>query len=141
MLKIFCWAFILARILQLVNTDYNKIHFISLLIITEKSIDVSTSRFEHSFYVVFFNDLLLLFSSFLPTSYTFMNHASSFSPQEECQPCLPGYYCDAEGLAVPSGKCWEGFFCLEGTDRPDPPLRDSRGGPCPEGDAVADDCV
>lgn len=65
MLKIFCWAFILARILQLVNTDYNKIHFISLLIITEKSIDVSTSRFEHSFYVVF---LMIFYCFFLPFS-------------------------------------------------------------------------
>lgn len=53
--------------------------------------------------------------------------------QEECQPCLPGYYCAAEGLLAPSGRCREGFFCLEGADRPDPPSRDSRGGPCPEG--------
>lgn len=67
-----------------------------------------------------------------------MLHASCFLSQEECQPCLLGYYCDAEGLSVPSGPCWEGFFCLEGTDRPDPPLRDSRGGPCPEGDAVSE---
>lgn len=66
--------------------------------------------------------------------------ASRFLSQEECQPCLPGYYCDAEGLAAPSGPCWEGFFCLEAADRPDPLLRDSRGGPCPEGDAVAESC-
>lgn len=71
----------------------------------------------------------------------FMLHAACFLSQEECQPCLPGYYCDAEGLSGPSGPCWEGFFCLEGADRPDPPLRDSRGGPCPEGDAVADSCA
>lgn len=53
--------------------------------------------------------------------------------QEDCQPCLPGYYCDAAGLSAPSGKCREGFFCLEGADRPDPPLGDSSGGPCPKG--------
>lgn len=63
-----------------------------------------------------------------------MSLCSHFLSQEECEPCLPGYYCDTEGLLVPSGQCWEGFFCLEGADRPDPPLRDSRGGPCPEGD-------
>ncbi|XP_074535628.1 uncharacterized protein LOC141797844 [Halichoeres trimaculatus] len=34
---------------------------------------------------------------------------------------------------APSGECQGGFFCVEGADRPDPPLRDSRGGPCPKG--------
>ncbi|XP_024910938.1 signal peptide, CUB and EGF-like domain-containing protein 3 [Cynoglossus semilaevis] len=37
------------------------------------------------------------------------------------------------GLSEPSGKCWKGFFCLGGADRPDPPFRDSGGGPCPKG--------
>lgn len=60
-----------------------------------------------------------------------------FPSQEDCQPCLPGYYCDALGLSAPSGECWEGFFCLQGADRPDPPLRDSRGGPCPKGDQIS----
>ncbi|XP_030258688.1 zonadhesin isoform X7 [Sparus aurata] len=63
---------------------------------------------------------------------TFSNLTTLVS-QEDCQPCLPGYYCDAVGLSAPSGECWEGFFCLEGADRPDPPLRDRRGGPCPKG--------
>ncbi|KAM6987470.1 uncharacterized protein LKV04_010315 [Tautogolabrus adspersus] len=63
---------------------------------------------------------------------TFSNLTKLVS-QEDCQPCLPGYYCDIVGLSAPSGECWEGFFCLEGADRPDPPLRDSRGGPCPKG--------
>ncbi|XP_027136118.1 uncharacterized protein K04H4.2-like [Larimichthys crocea] len=63
---------------------------------------------------------------------TFSNLTKLVS-QEDCQPCLPGYYCDAVGLSAPSGKCWKGFFCLEGANRPDPPLRDSRGGPCPKG--------
>ncbi|CAB1443713.1 unnamed protein product [Pleuronectes platessa] len=53
--------------------------------------------------------------------------------QEDCEPCLPGYYCDTVGLPAPSGECWEGFFCRGGADRPDPPLSDSRGGPCPKG--------
>ncbi|XP_035857407.1 zonadhesin-like [Sander lucioperca] len=63
---------------------------------------------------------------------TFSNLTKLVS-QDDCQPCLPGYYCDAAGLSAPSGECWEGFFCLGGADRPDPPLRDSRGGPCPKG--------
>lgn len=69
-------------------------------------------------------------SSFLPL------YLSHFPSQEDCQTCLPGYYCDAVGLSAPSGECWEGFFCLEGADRPDPPLRDSRGGPCPKGENI-----
>ncbi|KAM8904697.1 uncharacterized protein AB9W97_008232 isoform 6-T6 [Spinachia spinachia] len=53
--------------------------------------------------------------------------------KEDCKPCLLGYYCDAVGLSGPSGKCWEGFYCLEGADRPDPPSGDKHGGPCPKG--------
>ena len=53
--------------------------------------------------------------------------------QEDCQLCLPGHFCDAVGLSEPTGKCWEGFFCLEGAERPDPFPQDSRGGPCPKG--------
>lgn len=56
-----------------------------------------------------------------------------FHPQGNCQPCWPGYYCDSAGLSVPSGKCTEGFFCLEGADRPDPPFGDGSGAPCPKG--------
>ncbi|KAG7455700.1 SCO-spondin-like isoform X1, partial [Solea senegalensis] len=63
---------------------------------------------------------------------TFSNLTKLIS-QENCQPCLPGYYCNTMGLSAPSGECLEGFFCLGGADRPDPPLRDSHGGPCPKG--------
>ncbi|KAM4567238.1 uncharacterized protein PAE49_010636 isoform 2-T2 [Odontesthes bonariensis] len=63
---------------------------------------------------------------------TFSN-LSKLVSKEECQPCLPGYYCDALGLSAPSGKCWEGFFCLGGADHPDPPFGDNHGGPCPRG--------
>ncbi|KAI4815467.1 hypothetical protein KUCAC02_005611 [Chaenocephalus aceratus] len=60
---------------------------------------------------------------------------------EEGGPCPAGHYCPQAAinplpcprLLVPSGECWEGFFCLGGADRPDPPLIDSRGGPCPKG--------
>ncbi|CAF97492.1 unnamed protein product [Tetraodon nigroviridis] len=37
---------------------------------------------------------------------------------DDCLPCLPGYYCDAEGLSAPSGPCWEGFFCLKDVCQP-----------------------
>ncbi|KAM9734328.1 uncharacterized protein ACNS7B_016072 [Menidia menidia] len=63
---------------------------------------------------------------------TFSN-LSKLVSKEDCQPCLPGYYCDDLGLSEPSGKCREGFFCLGGADRSDPPVRDNRGGPCPKG--------
>ncbi|KAF6736840.1 hypothetical protein FQA47_014055 [Oryzias melastigma] len=63
---------------------------------------------------------------------TFSN-LSKLVSKGDCQPCLPGYYCDAVGLSTPSGKCWEGFLCFKGANRPDPPVRDNRGGPCPKG--------
>ncbi|XP_014845642.1 PREDICTED: uncharacterized protein LOC106919650 isoform X3 [Poecilia mexicana] len=63
---------------------------------------------------------------------TFSN-ITRVASEEDCQPCFPGHYCDSAGLSAPSGKCWEGFFCVEGADRPDPPLKDDRGGPCPKG--------
>ncbi|XP_055369802.1 uncharacterized protein si:ch211-286b4.4 [Betta splendens] len=63
---------------------------------------------------------------------TFSNLTKRVS-QEDCQPCLPGYYCAAVGSSEPSGKCWEGFFCSGRADRPDPPFTDVRGGPCPKG--------
>ena len=81
-------------------------------------------------------DKLLIIVFFLtpPTPSSASLCTFHFLSQDDCQPCLRGYYCDAVGLSVPSGQCWEGFFCLEGADRPDPPLRDSRGGPCPKGE-------
>ncbi|GAB9469615.1 hypothetical protein Gpo141_00006888 [Globisporangium polare] len=29
----------------------------------------------------------------------------------ECRPCTPGFYCETEGLAAPSGACAPGFYC------------------------------
>ncbi|XP_047248690.1 neurogenic locus notch homolog protein 4-like [Girardinichthys multiradiatus] len=63
---------------------------------------------------------------------TFSN-ITNVASKEDCQPCFSGYYCDSVGLSAPSGKCWGGFFCVEGADRPDPPFKDSHGGPCPKG--------
>lgn len=86
---------------------------------------------RHSFFFIFVKHLCFSVSLLL-----FLICRSHFSSQEDCQLCLPGYYCAAEGLLAPSGECWEGFFCLEGADRPNPPLRDRHGGPCPRGDHV-----
>ncbi|XP_028320851.1 uncharacterized protein LOC114474630 [Gouania willdenowi] len=71
---------------------------------------------------------------------TFSN-LSKLMAKEDCRPCTPGYYCDSEGLSAPSGKCWRGFYCSGGADRPDPPLRSSHGGPCPKGHYCAEGSV
>lgn len=31
-----------------------------------------------------------------------------------CKPCLPGQYCGAQGLDVPSGPCAKGYYCIRG---------------------------
>ncbi|XP_075892173.1 uncharacterized protein LOC142895201 [Nelusetta ayraudi] len=69
----------------------------------------------------------------LPCPRATYSNLTKLVSQEHCRPCAPGYYCDAVGLSAPSGRCAEGFFCLEGADRPDPPFRGSSGGPCPKG--------
>ncbi|XP_077422977.1 uncharacterized protein LOC144052618 isoform X3 [Vanacampus margaritifer] len=63
---------------------------------------------------------------------TFSN-LTKLASQEDCEPCLPSYYCDAAGLSAPSGKCLEGFFCTRGAVRPDPPSGEDGGGLCPKG--------
>ncbi|XP_053729819.1 SCO-spondin isoform X1 [Synchiropus splendidus] len=63
---------------------------------------------------------------------TFSN-LTKLASKDQCQPCFPGYYCDAVALLAPTGKCRAGFFCLEGASRPDPPGEDGHGGPCPKG--------
>ncbi|KAL4216939.1 hypothetical protein ACF0H5_023398 [Mactra antiquata] len=47
----------------------------------------------------------------------------------DCNICPPGMYCDATGLAAPTGACDAGYYCQEGTSSPHP---DSQG-PCPAG--------
>lgn len=121
---------------RLFNTEHFHLHTIYTIAFTvsfRQSISNPRSmlhwgtlfQFSQSLYL----HLFLTLSSFLSISLCL----SHFPSQEDCQPCLPGYYCSAVGLSAPLGKCWEGFFCLGGADRPDPTLRDSRGGPCPKG--------
>ncbi|CAL8373179.1 unnamed protein product, partial [Gadus morhua 'NCC'] len=63
---------------------------------------------------------------------TFSNR-SKLVDQEACRLCPAGLYCDREALVVPAGECRQGFYCVLGSERPDPPSRDARGGPCPRG--------
>ena len=34
--------------------------------------------------------------------------------------CTPGYYCDVDELAEPTGECWAGHFCSGGSTVPNP---------------------
>ena len=52
----------------------------------------------------------------------------------DCQPCLPGYYCQTPGLAAPEGLCYPGYYCVGNNTSPIPsdticPV----GNYCPEG--------
>ncbi|XP_070399299.1 uncharacterized protein [Nothobranchius furzeri] len=42
------------------------------------------------------------------------------STVETCQSCPPGHYCQKKGMAEPSGRCAEGYFCPNGqsSERP-----------------------
>ncbi|XP_039940848.1 multiple epidermal growth factor-like domains protein 6 [Hirundo rustica] len=59
----------------------------------------------------------------------------------ECQPCPSGFYCEEPGLSAPTGECWEGYFCPQGTALPiacpagsyNPALSQTSCLPCPEG--------
>ena len=42
------------------------------------------------------------------------NNKTSQSSQNSCVQCLPGYYCEGEGLNEPSGVCDPGFYCAGG---------------------------
>ncbi|PIK35709.1 hypothetical protein BSL78_27465 [Apostichopus japonicus] len=33
----------------------------------------------------------------------------------ECYPCSGGFYCETEGLTIPTGECAEGYYCPDGT--------------------------
>nr|XP_009672374.1 PREDICTED: zonadhesin-like [Struthio camelus australis] len=47
----------------------------------------------------------------------------------ECQPCPSGFYCKVPGLSVPTGECWEGYYC----DSQQGPVIDFTLYPCPQG--------
>ena len=58
-------------------------------------------------------------TEFLCPNSTFSNR-TLLRALDECQDCLPGYYCEVDGLSWPTGLCDEGFFCGEGSNTPSP---------------------
>ncbi|GCC23266.1 hypothetical protein chiPu_0001660 [Chiloscyllium punctatum] len=52
----------------------------------------------------------------------------------ECRPCDGGKYCAFHNAVEVTGECWEGYYCVEGSDSPAPELNHSgKAGPCPVG--------
>ena len=52
----------------------------------------------------------------------------------ECTSCLPGHYCDTEGLVEPSERCVAGYYCVSGAVRATPTNLMMEGGEiCPPG--------
>ena len=49
---------------------------------------------------------------------TFSNK-TKLTSQDECVNCTEGMFCGEFGLTKPSGKCWAGYYCPTGADRPD----------------------
>jgi len=77
---------------------------------------------------------------------TFNNYTGIFNASE-CTQCLPGYYCDAEGLMEPSGLCVSGYYCSLGALTATPVNLANEGGEmcppgyfCPRGTAVPIPC-
>lgn len=66
------------------------------------------------------------------------NNRTMITSEGECQPCLPGYYCELPGLENPNGLCDAGFYCTEGSTSPRPPSVSSTGGPCPVGSSCVE---
>ena len=60
------------------------------------------------------------------------NNITGLRSESECQDCLPSYYCQQEGLEVPSGKCFERYFCKGKAVVPNPSM-ESYGDICPAG--------
>ncbi|XP_059812735.1 multiple epidermal growth factor-like domains protein 6 [Hypanus sabinus] len=64
--------------------------------------------------------------------------AGTFGPRDglssvmECVLCTPGFYCDMEGLASPTGPCFPGHYCVLGA-RTGSPFGDQTGDKCPPG--------
>ncbi|RUS80923.1 hypothetical protein EGW08_011304, partial [Elysia chlorotica] len=65
----------------------------------------------------------------------------TYCPEGSSQalPCPLGQYCENYALALPSGNCYEGFFCNGSASQPDPQPC-SKGHYCPEGTTVEVPC-
>ncbi|XP_072282810.1 uncharacterized protein [Pyxicephalus adspersus] len=53
--------------------------------------------------------------------------------ESECSPCPPGHFCDSPGLVIPTGQCYEGFYCVSSSTSSQPLIVGYTGGPCPPG--------
>ncbi|CAC5381825.1 unnamed protein product [Mytilus coruscus] len=50
----------------------------------------------------------------------------------DCTACPPGYYCETQGLAMPTGECDGGWYCIEGSEFAQPNVV-AQGGECQAG--------
>ena len=73
------------------------------------------------------------------------NNDTGLQDETECSACWPGYYCDQEGLVLPTGECSEGYYCsLRSTESA--PVNASHGDICysghycPQGTGVPKQC-
>lgn len=94
--------------------------------------------------LVYNNSLDFLCPAYLVNQTGGICPTSSFCPKGSAQPelCLPGMFCETEGLSYPSGNCTEGFYCALGSNSSNPvmcqagyycPTGTPREEPCPPG--------
>ena len=48
------------------------------------------------------------------------NNRSGLSHQDNCTECTRGFYCATPGLELPTGVCYGGYYCTEGSKSPTP---------------------
>lgn len=48
------------------------------------------------------------------------NNETGLAREDQCKPCLGGYYCDDYAATEPEGLCDPGYFCEYGSDRARP---------------------
>ena len=53
--------------------------------------------------------------------------------ESDCLACTAGYYCGAEGLSAPTGKCDAGYYCISGATMAVQATDTATGGRCPTG--------
>lgn len=60
------------------------------------------------------------------------SNTTSLESLAECRDCPQGYFCEAENITEPTGKCTAGYFCVLRSDTP-MPVTSAIGGPCAQG--------
>ena len=61
------------------------------------------------------------------------NNITNAKNISECNPCIPGHYCEGSGLVEASGECDAGYFCKQGSKHAKPATKTADYGPCPVG--------